>query len=119
MVCIQPTLYHTVTPANYHSAVSRYHRPPSSGVQLFEQVGDNQLKVDAVGRPLPHLAAEKHTTGEAVYVDDMPVFRGTYFVFVIAAIHYIVSVTKLAAFVSEGRLPLQVFIVRAAAYNRT
>ena len=32
--------------------------------------------MDAVGRPLPHLSAQKHTTGEAVYVDDMPFYRG-------------------------------------------
>ena len=51
-------------------------RPPSHGVQLFQQVGDDQLPMDAVGRPLPHLSARQHATGEAIYVDDMPTYRG-------------------------------------------
>ena len=31
---------------------------------------------DVVGRPLVHLSAAKQTTGEAVYVDDMPPYAG-------------------------------------------
>ena len=70
-------MYRNVTPASYKSAVMDHQRPPTAGVQLFEQVGERQSKIDAVGRPLPHLSGEKHTTGEAVYVDDMPIFRGS------------------------------------------
>jgi len=73
---VQSSLYPNVIPASYKSAVSDHQRPPTAGVQLFEQVGDSQSKLDAVGRPLPHLSAEKHTTGEAIYVDDMPIYRG-------------------------------------------
>jgi len=72
----QPTLYNAVVPATYKSAVSKHHRPASSGVQLFEQLDNAQHKMDAVGRPLPHLSAQQHTTGEAVYVDDLPFYRG-------------------------------------------
>ena len=32
---------------------------------------------DVVGRPVPHLAADRQATGEAVYIDDMPNFAGT------------------------------------------
>ena len=63
-------------PESYRSAAAGYSRPASGGVQLYEQVGEDQLAVDAVGRPLPHLSAQKHTTGEAVYIDDMPHIQG-------------------------------------------
>jgi len=43
---------------------------------MYEQLNHRRHKMDAVGRPLPHLSAQKHTTGEAVYVDDMPFYRG-------------------------------------------
>jgi len=63
-------------PTADHSAVITVDRPPSHGVQLFERVGDDQLEVDAVGRPLPHLSAQQHATGEAIYVDDIPSYPG-------------------------------------------
>jgi len=66
-----------VTASSEYSAVLRTERPASHGVQLYEQVNDDcQLHVDAVGRPLPHLSAQQHATGEAIYVDDMPSFTG-------------------------------------------
>ena len=78
MLIVQKVKIDDPVPSNYKSAVieSFQHRPPTAAVQLYEQVGDEQLKVDAVGRPLPHVSAEKHTTGEAVYTDDMPALRG-------------------------------------------
>lgn len=58
-------------------SVTREHRREAShGVQVFEESPQGQLKVDAVGRPLPHMSALKQVTGEAVYVDDMPAFKG-------------------------------------------
>ena len=77
----QPTLYKTVVPAEYTSATLRHERPASSGVQLYQQMNNEQQVLDAVGRPLPHLSAEKHTTGEAVFVDDMPFYRGQQLMF--------------------------------------
>jgi len=73
---VQPSLYKTLTPTADHSAVITVDRPPSHGVQLFERVGDDQLEVDAVGRPLPHLSAQQQATGEAIYVDDIPSYPG-------------------------------------------
>ena len=70
-------MYMTVLPAEYTSATIKHVRAPSSGVQLYEQVDSrHHTKMDAVGRPLPHLSAQQHATGEAVYVDDMPFYRG-------------------------------------------
>ncbi|XP_048259580.1 xanthine dehydrogenase/oxidase-like isoform X3 [Haliotis rufescens] len=47
-------------------------RAVSKGVQVFEDVPDGQSPGDAVGRPLVHVSAQQQTTGEAVYVDDLP-----------------------------------------------
>ncbi|XP_046572351.1 LOW QUALITY PROTEIN: xanthine dehydrogenase/oxidase-like [Haliotis rubra] len=47
-------------------------RAVSEGIQVFEPVPDGQSLDDAVGRPLVHVSALQQTTGEAVYVDDLP-----------------------------------------------
>lgn len=40
--------------------------------QLFELVPKDQPELDPVGRPLAHVSGVKHTTGEAIYCDDLP-----------------------------------------------
>lgn len=67
-----PNLYTEAFRERDISATLPFSRPPSHGVQVFEEVVDGQPKNDPVGRPVVHLAAKKQTTGEAVYVDDMP-----------------------------------------------
>ncbi len=42
------------------------------GTQIFEDVPPDQREEDAVWRPVPHVSAKKHTTGEATYLDDIP-----------------------------------------------
>ena len=44
---------------------------------LIQEVPDDQFEEDLVGRPVTHLAAAKHATGEAVYCDDIPKYAGT------------------------------------------
>ncbi|XP_056424495.1 xanthine dehydrogenase/oxidase isoform X4 [Hyla sarda] len=56
----------------YESATQLFHKPPTSGVQLFQEVPAGQNPEDFVGRPIMHLAAMKQATGEAVYCDDIP-----------------------------------------------
>ena len=34
----------------------------------------NQALIDPVGRPMAHSTAKEQATGEAVYIDDMPLF---------------------------------------------
>ena len=63
-------------PASYKSATPTYHRNPSKGTQIYEEVSTGQLPQDAVGRPVTHLSAIKQATGEAVYIDDMPTYEG-------------------------------------------
>lgn len=58
------------------SVTRDHHREASHGVQVFEDSSQGQVKVDAVGLPLPHMSALKQVTGEAVYIDDMPAFKG-------------------------------------------
>jgi xanthine dehydrogenase/oxidase len=58
------------------------HRKVTSGKQVF---ADTNEKIAPVTVPLAHVAAKQQTTGEAVYVDDMPQpARGLYAHFVMA-----------------------------------
>ncbi|CAF2744826.1 unnamed protein product [Rotaria sp. Silwood2] len=51
------------------SVLSSYHRPISHGQQTIPERPQSQK---VVGSSLPHRSAYLHTTGEAIYVDDMP-----------------------------------------------
>ena len=57
-----------------HLAGDHFH--PKSGNQIFSDVPEDQDADDSVGRPIAHLSAEKHVTGEALYVDDIPKMAG-------------------------------------------
>ena len=52
---------------------------PKSGNQIFSEVPKDQLSSDSIGRPIAHLSAEKHVTGEALFVDDIPKTPGKFF----------------------------------------
>eukprot|EP00736_Rhodelphis_marinus_P010348 Rmarinus@m.10031 len=65
------------------SAVPSYSRPVSCSLQHFKQprvkhtlhdgIGiDRESIVSPIGAPLMHVSAEKQTTGEAMYCDDIP-----------------------------------------------
>ncbi|KAL7645429.1 UNVERIFIED_CONTAM: hypothetical protein RMT77_003815 [Armadillidium vulgare] len=47
----------------------------TKSMQFFQDVPEDQEKIDPVGRPIPHVSAIKQTTGEAKYVDDIPHFE--------------------------------------------
>ncbi|XP_071996090.1 xanthine dehydrogenase/oxidase isoform X3 [Engystomops pustulosus] len=64
--------FHETVPLEYESATHLYHKPPTSGVQVFQEVPAGQDPEDFVGRPIMHLSAMKQATGEAVYCDDIP-----------------------------------------------
>ncbi|XP_071810476.1 xanthine dehydrogenase/oxidase-like isoform X1 [Asterias amurensis] len=59
-------------PESYKSANQSWDKNSAQGVQMYQEVPSGQPDSDAVGRPLTHLSALKQTTGEAVYVDDIP-----------------------------------------------
>ncbi|TPX33019.1 hypothetical protein SmJEL517_g04005 [Synchytrium microbalum] len=83
------------------SAIEEIVRPLSSGVQDYETASPEHV----VGNSQMHLSALKQTTGEAIYVDDMPTFTGElYAAPVISTIAhgYIKSVDASAAIEAEG-----------------
>ncbi|XP_014674278.1 PREDICTED: xanthine dehydrogenase/oxidase-like [Priapulus caudatus] len=49
------------------------------GSQVYEVVDSNQPADDPIGRPLVHMSALEHATGEALYCDDIPPLRGELF----------------------------------------
>jgi len=53
-----------------------FHKDSTKSTQTYEEVAPGQPKDDAVGRPLQHMSADKQVTGEAIYVDDMPLHAG-------------------------------------------
>lgn len=57
---------------NERSGADVFHTPIPKSTQIYEKVDDHQPNHDAVGRPKLHVSAFKQTTGEAVYIDDMP-----------------------------------------------
>ncbi|KAL5009354.1 hypothetical protein ScPMuIL_014935 [Solemya velum] len=63
-------------PESYKCAVSPYKRDASKSSQYYEEVTDQQPSIDMVGRLVLHESAVKHSTGEAVFVDDIPEFKG-------------------------------------------
>uniref|UniRef100_A0A2A4K8J0 xanthine dehydrogenase n=2 Tax=Heliothis virescens TaxID=7102 RepID=A0A2A4K8J0_HELVI len=70
----------------YHSSgADQFHGDIPKSAQYFDLVGDEQIKSDAVGRPLTHMSAFKQTTGEAIYCDDIPTAEGElYLAFVLS-----------------------------------
>uniref|UniRef100_A0A4W2ITU7 xanthine dehydrogenase n=1 Tax=Bos indicus x Bos taurus TaxID=30522 RepID=A0A4W2ITU7_BOBOX len=54
------------------SALEDFPIETPQGIQMFQCVDPHQPPQDPVGHPVMHQSAIKHTTGEAVFVDDMP-----------------------------------------------
>ncbi|XP_057603209.1 aldehyde oxidase 4-like isoform X4 [Hippopotamus amphibius kiboko] len=59
-------------PEKFMSALEDSPIETPQGIQMFQCVDPYQPLQDPVGRPVMHQSAIKHTTGEAVFVDDMP-----------------------------------------------
>ncbi|XP_065054384.1 xanthine dehydrogenase-like isoform X1 [Rhopilema esculentum] len=55
------------------SATEKFHKGVINSHQFFK-LSDGEKKV--VGKPIPHKSGDLHTTGEAVYVDDMAKTKG-------------------------------------------
>ncbi|XP_029941631.1 aldehyde oxidase 1-like [Salarias fasciatus] len=55
------------------------------GVQQFQAVSEDQSEQDPVGRPIMHRSAISQTTGEAVYVDDLPKVDGELFMVLVTS----------------------------------
>ncbi|XFF75074.1 hypothetical protein AB1E18_001293 [Capra hircus] len=59
-------------PEKFMSALEDFPIETPQGIQMFQCVDPHQPLQDPVGHPVMHQSAIKHTTGEAVFVDDMP-----------------------------------------------
>ncbi|XP_033106656.1 xanthine dehydrogenase/oxidase-like [Anneissia japonica] len=57
------------------SATHPFKRAGVRSTQMFQEVPEDQLSVDPVGRPMVHSSAYQQATGEAVYIDDMVPFQ--------------------------------------------
>lgn len=70
----------------YHSSgAEQFHGRMPKASQYFELIGEEQVKSDAVGRPVQHVSAYKQATGEAIYCDDIPTAEGElYLAFVLS-----------------------------------
>ncbi|XP_055254543.1 aldehyde oxidase 4-like isoform X2 [Moschus berezovskii] len=59
-------------PERFVSALEDFPIETPQGIQMFQCVDPYQPPQDPVGHPVMHQSAIKHTTGEAVFVDDIP-----------------------------------------------
>ncbi|XP_062816527.1 aldehyde oxidase 4 isoform X1 [Anolis carolinensis] len=72
-------------PKEYMSALSEFQEKPPQGMQIYQDVNPHQLPQDPVGRPIMHESGIKHTTGEAVYVDDIAPADGQLYMAVVTS----------------------------------
>jgi xanthine dehydrogenase/oxidase len=84
------------------SAFEPYHRPVSSGTQVWE--GAHKIDIGPVGKSEVHVSALKQVTGEAQYVDDIPSDGALFaaYVFSEEAHANILSIDASAALAHEG-----------------
>lgn len=68
-------------PESYKCAVLPYQRDSSQSSQYYEETADQEPSIDMLGQVFSHESAVKHATGEAIFVDDMPEFKGNHFLF--------------------------------------
>ncbi|XP_057359695.1 aldehyde oxidase 4-like isoform X2 [Manis pentadactyla] len=59
-------------PEKFMSALEDFPIKTPQGIEMFQCVDPYQSPQDPVGHPVMHQSAIKHTTGEAVFIDDMP-----------------------------------------------
>lgn len=92
-------------PDLYNSGITGFkHKVPHSS-QYYEIIPETQQKTDFVGRPIPHVAAYKQASGEAIYCDDIPKTDGElYMALVLSTEAYaeIISIDDSEAVAMEG-----------------
>lgn len=85
------------------SALVEFHNETPKSSQYF-YISPNDNKMDPVGRPITHLSAFKHATGEAVYCDDMTPYKNElYLAFVLSQrAHARINIDASKALAMEG-----------------
>ncbi|KAK3754121.1 hypothetical protein RRG08_024195 [Elysia crispata] len=66
-------------PVRQESGCRPLERGPSQGCQLYTTATGVRSQQDTIGRPLVHRAALKQCTGEALFMDDVPLTEGELF----------------------------------------
>uniref|UniRef100_A0A2K6KDM9 Aldehyde oxidase n=1 Tax=Rhinopithecus bieti TaxID=61621 RepID=A0A2K6KDM9_RHIBE len=64
--------HHSEVSDQFLSALEDFLVTIPQGVQTYQNVDPHQPLQDPVGRPIMHLSALKHATGEAMFCDDIP-----------------------------------------------
>ncbi|XP_017927344.2 aldehyde oxidase isoform X1 [Manacus vitellinus] len=72
-------------PMEYRSVLEDFETRMPHSIQIYQDVEPSQSPQDPVGRPIMHQSGIKHTTGEAVYVDDLPPVDGELFLAVVTS----------------------------------
>ncbi|XP_037066290.1 aldehyde oxidase 4 isoform X2 [Peromyscus leucopus] len=88
-------------PGKFVSALDDFPIETPKGIQMFQCVDPSQPQQDPVGHPVMHQSAIKHTTGEAIFVDDMPPVDQELFLAVVTSTRAHAKITSLD--VSEAR----------------
>uniref|UniRef100_A0A2K6KE62 Aldehyde oxidase n=1 Tax=Rhinopithecus bieti TaxID=61621 RepID=A0A2K6KE62_RHIBE len=69
---ITDSRHHSEVSDQFLSALEDFLVTIPQGVQTYQNVDPHQPLQDPVGRPIMHLSALKHATGEAMFCDDIP-----------------------------------------------
>ncbi|NP_001265709.1 aldehyde oxidase 4 [Cavia porcellus] len=72
-------------PEEYTSALEEFPIGTPQGTQIFRCVDPHQPPQDPVGHPVMHQAGLKHATGEAAFVDDLPLVSQELFLAVVTS----------------------------------
>lgn len=70
-----PEAVQSKVPSSHRSATFIFQRDPTKSTQVYEEVSPNQPEQDPLGRPMTHLSAAKQASGEAIYIDDIPLYE--------------------------------------------
>ena len=63
-------------PSSDQSAATTFHKNPLQGSQIFDIIPNQVGAFDPLRKPLKHNSADKQASGEAIYVDDIPMIKG-------------------------------------------
>ncbi|XP_071832343.1 xanthine dehydrogenase/oxidase-like isoform X2 [Apostichopus japonicus] len=66
-------------PEKFQSALPSSDKREFQSTQLFEEVPSSQPEIDSVGRPVMHVSSFQQSTGEAIFLDDIPKYQNELF----------------------------------------
>ncbi|XP_078465987.1 xanthine dehydrogenase/oxidase [Lampetra fluviatilis] len=97
-------------PPEHISATQPYQQKLIQSMQLYQEVPLGQRTEDAVGRPVPHVAAALHTSGEAGYCDDLPRLENELYMALVTSSRPHAAITAIDAKEALGLPGVEAFI---------